>query len=163
MDEIRCEIRIAQEADKLPRLVGTLLPFGVQAQDRAELFERGSLSWAEGGIILNRQHQRGSPILRFTPVEVEGRLTVDAPIPDTTAGRDALAELTGPQPLFKGISVEFRAVRQTIVGGVRRITEGILTGAGLVDSPSYSQATVEARARAEAAAIRDREALEFLL
>ena len=161
MDEIRCEIRIAQEADKPARLVGTLLPFGVQAQDRAELFERGSLSWAEGGIILNRQHQRGSPILRFTPLEVEGRLVVDEPLPDTAAGRDAAAEIRGG--LFRGLSVEFRAVRQTIVGGVRRITEGILTGAGLVDSPSYSQATVEARARAEAAAIRDREALEFLL
>ena len=163
MDEIRCEIRIAQEADKLPRLVGTLLPFGVQAQDRAELFERGSLSWAEGGIVLNRQHQRGSPILRFTPVEVEGRLTVDAELPDTTAGRDALAELSGRQPLFKGLSIEFRSVRERFVGGVRRISEAVLTGAGLVDSPSYSQATVEARARAEAAAIRDREALEFLL
>ena len=162
MDEIRCSIKIEDRSEGKPaRLVGTLMPFGVQAQDRAEVFERGSLSWAEGGIVLNRQHSRAAPILRFVPVEAEGALTVDAPIPDTTAGRDAAAEIRGG--LFRGLSVEFRAVRQTIVGGVRRISEAVLTGAGLVDSPSYATATVEARAKAEAAAIRDREALEFLL
>ena len=162
MDEIRCSIEV-REHEGVNRLVGVLMPYGERAKDRAEVFESGSLSWAEGGIILNRQHQRGSPILRFTPVEVEGRLTIDAPIPKTTAGADALAELTGPQPLFKGLSIEFRAVRQTIVSGVRRISEAVLTGAGLVDSPSYSQATVEARAKVEAAALREREALEFIL
>ena len=144
-DEIRCAIEVREDEGKPARLVGTLMPFGVQAQDRAELFESGSLKWDAGGIILNRQHQRGSPILRFTPVEVEGRLTVDAEIPDTTAGRDALAEIRSG--LFKGLSIEFRAVRQTIVAGVRRISEAVLTGAGLVDSGSYESATVEVRRR----------------
>ena len=161
MDEIRCAIELRENEGKPARLVGVLMPFGVQAQDRAEVFERGSLKWDAGGIVLNRMHSRQSPILRFTPVEVEGRLTIDAPIPSTVAGSDCEAEIRSG--LFKGLSVEFRAVRQTIVGGVRRISEAVLTGAGLVDSPSYSQATVEARAGAEAAAIRDREALEFLL
>ena len=145
MDEIRCAIEVREDEGKPARLVGTLMPFGVQAQDRAELFESGSLKWDAGGIILNRQHQRGSPILRFTPVEAEGRLTVDAEIPDTTAGRDALAEIRSG--LFKGLSIEFRAVRQTIVAGVRRISEAVLTGAGLVDSGSYEAATVEVRRR----------------
>ena len=144
-DEIRCAIEVREDEGKPARLVGTLMPFGVQAQDRAELFESGSLKWDAGGIILNRQHQRGSPILRFTPVEVEGRLTVDAEIPDTTAGRDALAEIKGG--LFRGLSIEFRSVRQTIVAGVRRISEAVLTGAGLVDSGSYESATVEVRRR----------------
>ena len=99
-----------------------------------------------GGIVLNRQHSRAAPILRFTPVEIEGRLTVDAEIPDTTAGRDALAEIRSG--LFKGLSIEFRAVRQTIVAGVRRISEAVLTGAGLVDSGSYAAATVEVRRQA---------------
>ena len=145
MDEIRCAIEVREDEGKPARLVGTLMPFGVQAQDRAELFESGSLKWDAGGIILNRQHQRGSPILRFTPVEIEGRLTVDTEIPDTTAGRDALAEIKGG--LFRGLSIEFRAVRQTIVAGVRRISEAVLTGAGLVDSGSYESATVEVRRR----------------
>ena len=154
-NEIRCAIELREDEGKPARLVGTLLPFGVQAQDRREVFEPGSLKWAAGGIVLNRQHQRAAPILRFTPVEVGNGLKVDVPLPDTTAGRDAAAEIRGG--LFKGLSIEFRAVRERFVGGVRRISEAVLTGAGLVDSPSYSQATVEARARAEAAAIRERE------
>ena len=146
-DEIRCAIEVREDEGKPARLVGTLMPFGQRAKDRAELFEPGSLSWPEGGIVLNRQHVRTAPILRFSPVEVEGRLTVDAEIPDTTAGRDALAEIRSG--LFKGLSIEFRAVRQTIVAGVRRISEAVLTGAGLVDSGSYEAATVEVRRRAQ--------------
>ena len=149
MDEIRCRIEVREDEGKPARLVGTLMPFGVSRRRiRAELFERGSLSWDAGGIVLNRQHQRGSPILRFTPVEAEGRLTVDEEIPDTTAGRDALAEIKGG--LFRGLSIEFRSVRQTIVAGVRRISEAVLTGAGLVDSGSYESATVEVRRREQA-------------
>ena len=147
MDEIRCAIEVREVEGKPARLVGTLMPFGQRAKDRPEMFERGSLSWDAGGIVLNRQHQRGSPILRFTPVEIEGRLTVDAAIPDTMAGRDALAEIKGG--LFRGLSIEFRAVRQTIVAGVRRISEAVLTGAGLVDRGSYAAATVEVRRRAQ--------------
>ena len=149
MDEIRCSIEVREVEGKPSRLVGTLMPYGQVAQDRAELFEPGSLSWPSDGVVLRRQHERSQPILRFTPVEVEGRLTVDAEIPDTTAGRDTLAELSGPHPLFKGLSVEFRAVRQSIVSGIRRISAGVLVGAGLVDSPAFSGATVEARAKAE--------------
>ena len=144
-DEIRCTIEVREDEGKPARLVGTLMPFGQRAKDRPEMFLPGSLKWDAGGIVLNRQHQRGSPILRFTPVEVEGRLTVDAEIPDTMAGRDALAEIKGG--LFRGLSIEFRAVRQTIVAGVRRISEAVLTGAGLVDIGSYESATVEVRRR----------------
>ena len=145
MDEIRCSIKIEDRAEGEPkRLTGTLMVYGERAKDRPEVFEVGSLKW-DGPLILNRQHSRQNPILRFTPVEVEGRLTIDAPIPDTVAGRDALAELSGPSPLFRGLSIEFRAVRQTIVGGVRRITSAVLSAAALVDSGSYEAATVEAR------------------
>ena len=147
MNEIRCEIRLAEETDKPARLTGTLMVFGERARDRAEVFEVGSLKWDEAGIVLNRQHQRAAPILRLHPVEVEGRLVVDAEIPDTTAGRDALAEIRSG--LFRGLSIEFRAVKQSIVAGVRRISEAVLTGAALCDSPAYESATVEARAKAQ--------------
>ena len=162
MDEIRCSIKIEDRAEGEPaRLVGVLLPFNERAKDRAEFFESGSVSWPQSGLTLRRQHNRHQPILNFLPVEVEGRLTVDAPLPDTVAGRDAAAEIRGG--LFKGLSIEFRAVRENFVGGVRRISEAVLTGAGLVDSPAYESATVEARALAEATAIREREAVEFIL
>ena len=147
MDEIRCKIELREDEGKPARIVGTLLPFGVQAQDRAELFEAGSVSWPEGGVTLRRQHNRHQPILKFTPIEDADGLRVDAPIPDTVAGRDAAEEIRSG--LLAGLSVEFRATKQTILSGVRRIAAGVLCGAGLVDSPSYSQATVEARELAE--------------
>ena len=160
-NEIRCEVRLSEEVDKPTRLTGTLMAYGERAKDRAEQFEQGALSWPEGGVVLNRQHRRSAPILRFTPIESEGRVSIDAPIPDTTAGRDALAELSGPHPLFKGLSVEFRAIKETFVNGTRLISSAVLTGAGLVDSGSYAGATVEARA--EAARREDDRVREFML
>ena len=161
MDEIRCSIEV-REIEGVNRLVGVLMPYGERAKDRAELFEVGSLSWDDPkGIVVNRMHKRSSPIMRVVPIEVDGRLTVDTPIPSTAAGLDALAEIRSG--LLTSLSVEFRAIRQSTVAGVRRISQATLWGAALVDAGSYESATVEARARVEAAAIRDREALEFLL
>ena len=163
MDEIRCAIKIEDRAEGKPsRLVGVLLPFGKQAQDRAEMFLPGSLSWPEDGVLLRRQHNRSQPILKFLPIQDEEGLKVDAPIPDTVAGRDAAEEIRSG--LFSGLSVEFRATKQTILSGVRRIAAGVLCGAGLVDSPSYSQAKVEVEARAKAERREaDRHTREFML
>ena len=124
------------------RLVGLLLKYGELARDRAELFERGSLRWPDGdGLVLSRQHERRSPILRFSPVLVGDEVRIDVQLPDSTAGRDAASEVRGANgepPLFRGLSIEFKAVRERVVGGIRRIQEATLTGASLVDDPSYS-------------------------
>ena len=81
-NEIRCAIELRETEGKPARLVGVLLPFNQRAADRAELFESGSVSWPESGLTLRRQHNRSQPILNFLPVEVAGRLTVDAALPD---------------------------------------------------------------------------------
>ena len=47
---------------------------------------------------------------------------------------------------MRGLSVEFKAIRQSIVSGVRRIREAKLVAGGLVDDPSYTGAIVEVRA-----------------
>ena len=159
MDEIRCKVEV-REVEGAPRLVGTLLPFNVQAKDRAEMFLPGSVSWPEGGLVLNRQHQRGSPIMRITPTSSPTGLTVDAVIPDTAAGRDCAAEVRSG--LLTGMSIEFRSIQESVVGGCRRIASAVLSAAALVDDPSYP-APVEVRANVEAAALREREALEFIL
>ena len=159
MDEIRFKVEV-REVEGKPRLVGTLMTFGQQATDRPERFERGSLSWPDGGVVLNRQHQRGSPILRFTPVEKEGKLVIDEPIPSTTAGADALSEIRSG--LFRGLSIEFKSIKEAFVHGVRIITKGSLVAAGLVDSPAYSGSVVEAREMAVRRA-SDRHTREFLL
>ena len=68
--EIRCKVEL-REDDTLAspgRLTGTLLTYGERANDRPELFERGAFDLdairASGGIVLNRQHTRGAPIVR---------------------------------------------------------------------------------------------------
>ena len=145
MNEIRCPIELrADDTGASPgRLYGVLLIYGERASDRPELFEPNSLSWAEDGIVINRQHARQNPVLRAVP-EVRGlAVMVDAPLPDTMAGRDAAQEIR--DGLFKGLSVEFKAVRQSFEGGLRRISSARLTAAGLVDSPSYANSLVEIR------------------
>ena len=152
MDEFRCSIKIEDRAEGKPaRLVGVLMPYGERAKDRAEVFEAGSLSWDHNGIVVNRMHQRSSPIMRCVPVEVEGRLMINQEIPDTVAGRDCESEVRAG--LLASLSVEFRSVKESIVLGVRRISEAVLTGAAVCDAGAYEAAKVEAR---ELAA-RDRE------
>lgn len=146
-DEIRCSVELrADDAMASPgRIVGTLLTYGERAHDRAERFEPGALSWPADGIVLRRQHDRGRPIMRVVP-EVRGAaVVIDAPLPDTLAGRDTAVEVRNGT--LSGLSVEFRAAGQMFIGGERRIRAARLTGAGLVDSPSYAGSRVEVRRR----------------
>ena len=145
-DEIRCAIECREDETRRGpgRLIGRILTYGERAIDRAELFERGALSWPADGVILNRQHARGAPIMRVVPIERDGELRIDQPLPDTLAGRDAATEIRSG--LLRGLSVSFQAKRQAFAGGVRRIQSAAMTAVGLVDSPSYD-APVEVRQR----------------
>ena len=147
MDEIRCSIKIEDRAEGEPaRLVGVLMPYGTEARDRREVFEAGSLSWDAKGIVVNRMHQRSAPIMRVVPIEQDGKLMINSEIPNTAAGRDCESEVRSG--LLASLSVEFRSVRESVVGGCRRIASAILTGAAVCDAGSYESATVEARAKA---------------
>ena len=146
MNEIRCKIEV-RETEGQPgpgRVYGELMHYGKRATDRPEIFEPGSLAWA-GGIVLNRQHERSSPILRFEPRQDGDKILIDAPLPDTQAGRDAALEIRAG--LFRGISIEFEALKESTVGGIRRIRQAALAAAALVDDPSYPT-TVEVRGKA---------------
>ena len=147
MNEIRCAIEVRDDPayDSPGRLTGTLITYGERAHDRPELFEPGALSWPSNGIVLRRQHQRGAPIMRVQPETRGQAVVVDQPLPNTAAGRDAAAEIRAG--LLPGLSVEFRATAERMAGGVRRIGGALLTGAGLVDSPSYAGSRVEVRQR----------------
>ena len=145
MNEIRCALELREDATRQSpgRLTGTILTYNERASDRAEIFEPDALTWPADGVVLNRQHQRGAPIMRITP-EVRGMaVVVDQPLPDTAAGRDAAREIR--EGLFKGLSVEFRAVREAYRNGVRYIAEAGLFAVGLVDTPSYAGSLAEVR------------------
>ena len=148
MDEIRCSIEVRADESRLGpgRLVGVVMKYGQKAADRPELFEPGSLSWPEGeGVLLNRQHSRKSPIMKIIPTVVGDEVRIDQRLPDTSAGRDAAVEIR--EGMFKGLSVEFVALRESVAGGIRRISSAMLRGVALVDLPSYSAAAVEVRAK----------------
>ncbi len=147
-DEIRCAVELREDASRSSpgRLFGTLIHYGEKAADRPELFELGALSWPSNGVLVRRQHQRGEPIMRVVP-ELRGeQVVIDQALPDTQAGRDAATEIRSG--LFAGLSVEMRVTKDRHVGGVRRIDHALLTGAGLVDEPSYRGSRVELRQRA---------------
>ena len=145
-DEIRCKVSCEEDRTRSGpgRIVGRILTYGERATDRPELFERGALSWPADGVVLNRQHARGAPIMRVLPTLVGDELRIDQPLPDTIAGRDAATEIRSG--LLRGLSVSFEAGRQSFAGGVRRISSAAMTAVGLVDEPSYN-APVEVRAR----------------
>ena len=144
MNEIRCAIECREDETRQGpgRIVGTLMTYGERAKDRAEMFAPGALHWPDGGIILNEQHSRTAPILRFTPELVGDEVRIDAQLPDTQRGRDAATMIRNGT--MTGLSIEFRAEAEGRAAGVRQIRRAHLSAAALVDSPSYGT-SVEVR------------------
>ena len=148
MREIRCKIEYRQDDSRQSpgRLSGTLLTYGQRASDRPETFADGALSWPDGGVVLNLQHDRRQPLLRFVP-EVRGKdVVVSAALPDTSAGRDAAVLVR--EGVMTGLSVEFRSLQEGRRDGMREIRQAKLLGAALVDDASYKN-VVEVRERAD--------------
>ena len=144
--EIRCKIECrADDSRQSPgRIVGTLIEYETRASDRPEVFADGALAWDEGGVVLNEQHARSQPIMRFVP-EVRGKeVVVDAPLPDTQRGRDAATMIRNGT--MRGLSIEFRATEEGRRAGMREVRAATLMGAALVDDPSY-KGTLEVRER----------------
>ena len=142
---IPLEYRQDESRESPGLLAGVLMAYGTQARDRKEMFEMGAFHWPEAGIVIREQHNRQAPIIRAFPY-LEGReLRISAPLLNTTRGRDVAEAMKGPNPLFSGLSVEFRAEKETRRNGVRVITSALLGGAGFVDSPSYVNSVVEIR------------------
>ena len=147
---IECEVRFAEDETRQSpgRLTGVLMPYGVKASDRAEMFELGALEWPEEGVLVRRQHDRSSPIVKVVPHLDGNDLRIDAPLLNSTAGRDTAEELRAG--VLTGLSVEFTSTRETRRNGLRVIQKAMLGGAGLVDYPSYMGAKAELRARSDA-------------
>ena len=72
-------------------------------------------------------------------------IKIDAQVPDTQRGRDALTNIR--EGVYTGLSVEFYAEREEYRQSMRVIKRGILGGAALVDVPSYGASLVEVRAK----------------
>ena len=81
--------------------------YGDAGQHGREVFARGALSWPDGGIVLNEQHNRQAPIVRFVPVDDGDEVRIDVELPDTQRGRDAATMVR--DGTMRGVSVEFRS------------------------------------------------------
>ena len=146
-DAILCGIEIRQDDSRQSpgRLYGVLMKYNTKAQDRAELFVSDALTWPETGIIVNRQHVREDAIMRVTPIAVGDELRIDQSLPDSIAGRSAAVEIR--EGLMTSMSIEFRSLKETVSGGIRRISSAVLSGAAICDAGSYSAASVELRGK----------------
>ena len=125
------------------------MTYGARAKDRAEMFAPGALAWEDRGVILNEQHNRQAPIMRFVPVVDGNEVRIDAPLPDTQRGRDAATMIRNGT--MTGLSIEFRSESEGRASGMREIRRATLAAAALVDSPSYGT-SVEVRNKGGGAA-----------
>ena len=139
-----CEIRVEGR-----RLTGVVMKYGEVSPSHRERFEPGSLRLAES-VLLDLSHDRERAVAwhpggGLELVDRGEALEMSAEVPPIPAGDRALEEIrTGK---VTGLSVEFQAVKESRVGGVRVIEEALLTGVAIVARPSYEGARIEARAR----------------
>ena len=146
--ELRFAIEVRGERDSPGRLRGVLMRYNEQASDRPEVFRAGALEYDQSaGIPINRQHQRGDVFMRAFPKTVGAEVRIDEQIPDSIQGRSIANELRAK--VFTGMSVEFSPLEESMDGDVRVVRRARLLAAAVVDSPSYSGATVEVRGRSE--------------
>ena len=129
------------------RLTGTILPVGRVAGDRPELFIGGSgITTPREGVALLPEHRSSNVIMRFDPVrDADGSLRVDHLLPDTEGGRALAASVrSGATP---GLSVEFHALDEAMVSGVREVRLSLITAVAVVPSQSYDLARAEVRSK----------------
>lgn len=146
--EIRSKIEIrADESRTSPgRISGTLLQTGRVAGDRQEVFTPGSVRWPYNGLRLLAEH-RGRQVLRFKPVEDGTALRIDEKLPDTSLGREIAAEVRSGRKT--NLSIEFHAIEDAIVSGVREVRSALVDAVALVADGAYDQAVVEVREKAK--------------
>ena len=128
---------------------GVVMRYGEVSPTHKERFAPGSLRMADAvHLDLFHDPERAVAWHPGGGLELSDRgeaLELSAELPPIPAANRALDEIrTGKAA---GLSVEFRALKESRVAGVRVIEEAELSGVGIVARPSYEGARVEARSR----------------
>ena len=102
-------------------------------------------------VILNVHHSRRRPLARtgeggLRLQDGPDALRMTAKLPETRDADDALALVKSG--VLRGLSVEFRSLRDSWSDSLRTVHRAALGGIGLVDRPAHDT-TVEARAKAQ--------------
>ena len=144
--EIRCAVELREDDSRSSpgRLFGVVMKYGSPANRLRERFADGALEWDAGGIVINEQHNRQSPIVRAIPERRGADVVVDVLLPDSQRGRDAATGIKSG--LYRGLSVEFVAKSEGMVAGIREVRSASLIRIGLVDDPEYQSSVVSVRA-----------------
>ena len=114
----------------------------------AEEFRPGAFS-PIGDVVLNWMHDRAKPLARtgehggLQLMDSATELRAAATLPETTLADDAVELIR--RGVFRGLSIEFRSLKERDAGGVRVIEKALLSGIAVVDRPAYSQAELQAR------------------
>ena len=126
------------------RLTGTILPVGRVAADRPELFVGSGITTPSDGIALLPEHRSATVVMKFDPIRGDdGELRVDHLLPNTPEGVALAASVrSGSRP---GLSIEFHALDEAQVQGVREVRQSLVTAVATVPSQSYDQARAEVR------------------
>ena len=131
------------------KLTGVAMRYGEVSPSHRERFAPGAIRMADV-VHLDLAHDR-ERVIAYMPnggLELAGgddALELAADLPPIPAADRALEEIRAGKTT--GLSIEFRAVKESRDGDIRVIEDAILSGVGLVGDPSYGGARVEARAR----------------
>ena len=111
MDQLLIPVEYREDESRASpgRLVGQLIVYEKRAKDRPEVFTRGSLVWPETGITLNLQHDRKSLLARTVPFVLGDEVRIDATMPNTGLGRDAIELVRTGTATGLSIEVQSRA------------------------------------------------------
>ena len=131
------------------KLTGIVMRYGEVSPSHKERFEPGALRMADA-VHLDLNHDRERAVAWHPGGGLElrdedGAMILSAELPPIPAADRALEEIRSGKTA--GLSVEFRAVKESRSEGVRVIEDAILSGVGLVAHPSYMGSRIEARAR----------------
>ena len=84
----------------------------------------------EGGILVGRLHPASkAPVMRAQLETRDGALVLDVPLPATTAGRELAVEVRNKT--LPMASIEFCALSDRMVRGVRRISQSVVSAVAL--------------------------------
>ena len=128
------------------RLVGVILPAGRVAGDRKEIFVGSGVQTPADGIALLPEHRSSTVVMRFDPIRgADGTLTIDHRLPNSPEGRALAASVRDGSRA--ALSVEFHALDDATVQGVREVRQSLVTAVAAVPAGAYAQATAEVRAK----------------
>lgn len=139
------EFRAVQvDGSELPVLEGIAVPYNSRATigPFTESFRQGGITAKD--VVVNVQHDMRQVVARtgggLTLADTPEGLRARIELPDTSAGRDAGTLVKNG--VLRGLSVEFRAIRETWEGTHRIVQEAVVNGLAIVTRPAYAEATV---------------------